>query len=67
MTSVFVTSQSSCFFLSSREQIRLVEKRLKGYKGYWKFKTNFPTACYEFRNISSEILSGSMRVFFFGL
>ena len=29
MTSVFVASQSSCFFLCSREQIRLVENRLK--------------------------------------
>ncbi len=28
MSSVFVTSQSSCFFLCSREQIRLVENRL---------------------------------------
>ena len=27
MSSVFVTSQSSCFFLCSREQIRLVENR----------------------------------------
>jgi hypothetical protein len=29
MSSVFVTSQSSCFFLCSREQIRLVENRLE--------------------------------------
>ncbi len=29
MSSVFVASQSSCFFLCSREQIRLVENRLK--------------------------------------
>ena len=28
MSSVFVTSQSSCFFLCSREQIRQVENRL---------------------------------------
>ena len=28
MSSMFVTSQSSCFFLCSREQIRLVENRL---------------------------------------
>ena len=28
MSSVFVASQSSCFFLCSREQIRLVENRL---------------------------------------
>ena len=31
MSSVFVASQSSCFFLCSREQIRLVENRLKGF------------------------------------
>ncbi len=31
MSSVFVTSQPSCFFLCSREQIRLVENRLKAY------------------------------------
>ncbi len=30
MTSVFVASQTSCFFLCSREQIRQVENRLKG-------------------------------------
>ena len=30
MSSVFVASQSSCFFLCSREQIRLVENRLQG-------------------------------------
>ncbi len=29
MSSVFVASQSSCFFLCSREQIRLVENRLQ--------------------------------------
>ncbi len=29
MTSVFVASQSSCFFLCTREQIRQVENRLK--------------------------------------
>ncbi len=29
MSSVFIASQSSCFFLSSREQIRLVENGLK--------------------------------------
>ncbi len=29
MSSVFVASQSSCFFVCSREQIRLVENRLK--------------------------------------
>ncbi len=29
MTSVFVASQSSCFFLCSREQIRQEENRLK--------------------------------------
>ena len=28
MTSVFVASQTSCFFLCSREQIRQVENRL---------------------------------------
>ncbi len=28
MSSVFVASQSSCFFLCSREQIRQVENRL---------------------------------------
>ncbi len=28
MLSVFVANQSSCFFLCSREQIRLVENRL---------------------------------------
>ncbi len=33
MSSVFVVSQSSCFYLCSREQIRLVENRLKGEKG----------------------------------
>ena len=31
MTSVFVAGQSSCFFLSSREQIRQVENRLEGH------------------------------------
>ncbi len=30
MSSAFVASQSSCFFLCSREQIRLVENRLNG-------------------------------------
>ncbi len=30
MTSAFVASQSSCFFLYSREQIRQVENRLNG-------------------------------------
>ncbi len=30
MSSVFGASQSSCFFLRSREQIRLVENKLKG-------------------------------------
>jgi hypothetical protein len=35
MTSVFVASQSSCFFLCSREQIRLVENGLvKRFKDY---------------------------------
>ncbi len=29
MSSVFVASQSSCFFLCSREQIRQVENRLQ--------------------------------------
>ncbi len=29
MSSVFVASQSSCFFLCSRNQIRLVENKLK--------------------------------------
>ena len=33
MSSVFVVSQSGCFFLCSREQTRLVENRLKGEKG----------------------------------
>ena len=28
MSAVFVTSQSSCFFLCSRQQIRLVDNRL---------------------------------------
>ena len=31
MSSVFVASQSSCFFLCSREQIRLVENRLNSH------------------------------------
>ncbi len=33
MSSVFVASQSSCFFHCSREQIRLVESRLHTFKG----------------------------------
>ncbi len=31
MSSVFVASQSSCFFLRSREQIRLIENSLKAH------------------------------------
>jgi hypothetical protein len=34
MSSVFVASQSSCFFLCSREQIRLVENRLNEEYSY---------------------------------
>ena len=36
MSSVFVTSQSSCFFLCSREQIRQVENRLNGVRKFRK-------------------------------
>jgi hypothetical protein len=34
MSSVFVASQSSCLFLCSREQIRLVENRLYDCANY---------------------------------
>ena len=41
MSSVFAASQSSCFFLCSREQIRLVENRLKLCRfGFFDFSCN---------------------------
>ena len=39
MSSVFVASQSSCFFLCSREQIRLVENRLNGNREFTIYVT----------------------------
>ena len=51
MTSVFVTSQSSCFFLCSREQIRQVENRLySAYdtKIFVLFKRTFKNIEYSF-------------------
>ncbi len=43
MSSVFVTSQSSCFFLCSREQIRLVENRLYTVQFFMQLATQFYT------------------------
>ena len=47
MSSVLVASQSRCFFLCSREQIRLVENRLYISRFLWKsrlilFRINGP-------------------------
>ena len=46
MSSVFVASQSSCFFLCSREQIRQVENRLTTQSGF-----QLKTECRQFDNV----------------
>ena len=52
MSSVFVAIQSSCFFLCSREQIRLVESRLKALF----HSSQNPTRCEGFAMSGKEAL-----------
>ncbi len=54
MSSVFVASQSSCFFLCSREQIRPVENRLKSYNAASSTTQSeflLKTECRQFDNV----------------
>jgi hypothetical protein len=55
MSSVFVASQSGCFFLRSREQIRLVENRLPTSK-FLGFVEFFSVEFFEFALIRSDSL-----------
>jgi hypothetical protein len=61
MSSVFVASQSSCFFLCSREQIRLVENRLKKtIAQYFPLNGNSPLSLFSTHRKSQ--LASSQRV-----